>query len=56
MSEGKRQLRRPRSKWKYNIKMDRRKIGLKVLDWFHMVLSRVQQRDFVNTVMNGRIP
>jgi hypothetical protein len=34
--DGKRQLGRPRYRWKDNIKMDFREIGLEGVDWIHL--------------------
>jgi hypothetical protein len=35
--EGKRPIVRPRPRWKNNIKVDLREIGLEVVDWVHVV-------------------
>jgi hypothetical protein len=48
--EGKRPLGRPRRRWEDNIKLDLRKI------WIDEAQDRVQWRDFVNKVMNLRVP
>jgi transcription termination factor 2 len=50
--EGKRQLGRPRRRWKDNIKMDLRGIGIDGANWIQLAQDRVQWRAFVNTVMN----
>jgi hypothetical protein len=53
--EGKRPLGRPRRRWKDNIKMDLREIGIDV-NWIQLAQVRVQWRASVNTVMNLRVP
>jgi transcription termination factor 2 len=55
-SEGKRPLGRPRRRWKDDIKMDFRKIGIDGANWIQLAHDRVQWRAFVNTVMNLRVP
>jgi hypothetical protein len=54
--KGKRPLRKPRRRWEDNIKMDLRVIVLKGVDWIHLAKDRDQWRDFVNTIMNLRVP
>jgi hypothetical protein len=54
--EGKRPLGRPRCRWKYNIKIDLREIGIDGENWIQLAQDRVQWRAFVNTVMNLRVP
>jgi hypothetical protein len=54
--EGKRQVGRPRRRWKDNIKLDLREMGIDVAKWIRMAQDRVQWRAFVNTVMNLRVP
>jgi transcription termination factor 2 len=54
--EGKRQLGRPRRRWKDNIKMDLREIGIDGANWIQLAQDRVQWRACVNTVMNLRVP
>jgi hypothetical protein len=54
--DGKRSLGRPRRRWEDNIKMDLREIGIDGENWIHLVQDMVQWRDFVNTVMNLRVP
>jgi hypothetical protein len=51
----KRQLGRPRSRWKDNIKMDLRETGIDVANWIRLAQDRVQWRVFVSTVMNLRV-
>jgi hypothetical protein len=46
----KRPLGRPRGRWKDNIKMDFRKIGIRLAQ------DRVQWQAFVNMVKNFRVP
>jgi hypothetical protein len=54
--EGKRPLERPRRRWEDNIKPDLREIGIDGLNWFLLVQDRGRWRDFVNTMMNLRVP
>jgi hypothetical protein len=54
--EGKRPLGRPRRRWEDNIKMDLRKTGTDGANWIQLAQDRVQWRDFVNTVINLRVP
>jgi hypothetical protein len=51
-SEGKRPLRRPRSRWEYNSRKDLREIGLEVVNWIHLAQNRDQLRVLVNTITN----
>jgi hypothetical protein len=53
--EGKRPLGRPRRKWKDNIKMGIRDIGLGRMYWIDLDQDRDQWRALVNTVMNLRV-
>jgi hypothetical protein len=55
-SGGKRPLGRPRSMWRYNIKLDLREIGIDGANWIQLAQNRVQWQAFVNTVMNLRVP
>jgi hypothetical protein len=54
--EEKRQVGRPKSRWKDNIKMDLREIGWDGMNWFDLAQDRDQWRAFVNTAMNLRVP
>jgi hypothetical protein len=54
--EGKRPLGRHRRRWKDNIKMDLREIGIHGANWIGLAQDRIQWRAFVNTVMNLRVP
>jgi hypothetical protein len=54
--EGKRSLGRPRRRWEDNIKLHLREIGIDRANWIWSAQDRVQWWDFVNTVMNLRIP
>jgi hypothetical protein len=54
--EGKRPLGRPRRRWKNNIKMDLRGIGIDGANWICLAQDRVQWWAFVNTVKNLRVP
>jgi hypothetical protein len=49
---GKRTLGRPKFKWKDNIKMDLREIGIDGANWIWLAYDRVQWWSFVNTVVN----
>jgi hypothetical protein len=49
-------LRRPRRRWEDNIKLELGEIGIDGENWIHLAQDRVQWRDFVNTVLNLRIP
>jgi hypothetical protein len=55
-SEGKRPLERSGRRWKDNIKLVLRKIGIDGANWFRLAQDRVRWRAFVNTVMNLRVP
>ena len=53
--EGKRPLRRPRSRWEDNIKMGFQEVGCGGIDWIEMAQDREKQRALLNTVMNLRV-
>jgi len=53
--EGKRALGRQRRRWKDNIKVDLREIGINGTNWIRLAQDRVGRRAFVNTVMNLRV-
>jgi hypothetical protein len=53
--EGKRLLRRPRSRWKDNIKMDFQKVRCGGMDWIDLAQDRDRWRALVNAVMNLRV-
>jgi hypothetical protein len=55
-SEEKRPLRRPRSRWEDNIKMDLSETGIDGANLIHLTQDRVRWRDFVSTVMNLPVP
>jgi hypothetical protein len=48
-SDGKRQLRRPRSRWEYN-RMDLREIGCEDVEWIHLAQVMDQWQALVNMV------
>jgi CRISPR/Cas system-associated protein Cas7 (RAMP superfamily) len=54
--EGKKPLGRPKSRWKNNVKMDLREIGLEGVDWINLDQDRDRWRALVNTVMNLLVP
>ena len=49
-------LGRPRRRWEDNIKMDLQEVGCGVMDWIELAQSRDGWREFVNVVMNIRVP
>jgi hypothetical protein len=54
--EGKRPLRRPRCRWKDNIRTDLWEIGWKGEEWIQVAQERNRWRVLVNAVMNLRVP
>jgi len=54
--EGKRQLGRPKCKWKDNIKMDLQGAGCGGMDWIELAQDRERRRAFMTAVMNLRVP
>jgi hypothetical protein len=54
--EGKRPLRRTKSRWADNIKMDLREIGWDDIYWIDLAQDRDQCRVLVNTLKNFRVP
>jgi hypothetical protein len=52
--EKKKVLGRPKCRWEYNVRTDRREIVWEVVDWIQLAQDRDQWRDLVNTVMNLR--
>jgi hypothetical protein len=54
--EGKKPLERPRHRWDDNIKLGLREIGICGTNWIQLAQDMVQWRDFLNTVMNLRVP
>jgi hypothetical protein len=55
-AEWERALRRPRRRWKDNIKLDLKEVGIDGANWIQLAQDMIQWRAFVNTVMNLRIP
>ena len=53
---GKRPLRRPRRRWKDNIKMDRQEVGCRDTDWIRLAQDWERWRKLMNAVMNLRVP
>jgi hypothetical protein len=56
MTEGRRPLGRPRSRWADNIKMDVVETGWCVVDWIGLSQNRYKWRSLVKAVMNLRVP
>jgi hypothetical protein len=54
--EGKRPVARSRRRWEDNINVDLRERGIDGTNWIQLAQDRVHWRDFVNTVMNLRVP
>jgi hypothetical protein len=54
--EYKRPRGRPRHRWKDNIKMDLREIGIDGSNWIRLASDSVQWWAFVNTEMKLRVP
>ena len=54
--EGKRPLRRPRRRWKDNIKMDLQEIGGGRGDWMELAQDRDSWRALVGTVRDFQVP
>jgi hypothetical protein len=50
--EEKRPLRRPRSRWEDNIRIDIREIGWEVLDWIHLAQDWDQWPALLNMITN----
>jgi hypothetical protein len=53
--EGKRQLGRPRRRWKDDIKLHLRNIGLEVMDLIYVAQDTDRFQALLNTVMNLRV-
>jgi hypothetical protein len=53
---GKRTLGRPRGRWEDNIKMDLQEVSWDGTDWIDLAEDRDRWREFVNAVMNLRVP
>jgi len=54
--EGRRPLRRPRRRWKDNIRMDLREVGCGCVDWMDLAEDRDRWRALVSAVINLRVP
>jgi hypothetical protein len=55
-SEGKRPLGRCSYRWEDNIKLDLRETGTDGANWIQLAQDRVQWQNFVNIMMNLRVP
>jgi hypothetical protein len=55
-SEGKRPLRRPRRRWKDNIKMDLQEVRCEGMDWIDLAQDGDSWRALVNAIMILRVP
>ena len=53
---GKRPLRRPRRRWKDNIRMDLEEIGINAGNWVDSIQDRNYWRALVNAALNLRVP
>jgi hypothetical protein len=53
--EEKRPLRRPRRRWKDNVKLHLREIGWKGVDWMHLAQDKDQCRALVYMIMNLQV-
>jgi hypothetical protein len=56
LSEGKRPMGRPRSRWEDNIKMDVQEVGGGRGDWMGLAQDRDRWRALVSMVKNLRVP
>jgi hypothetical protein len=54
--EGRRPLRRPRSRWVDNIRMDLQEVGCGHVDWIGLAQVRDRWHRLVSAVMNIRVP
>jgi hypothetical protein len=54
--ERKRLLRRPRHRWKGNMKMQLERVGWEDVDWIDLAQDRDKWRALVSAVMNIRVP
>ena len=54
--EGKRPLARQRRRWEDNINIDLQEVGCWGMDWIELAQDRDRWREFVNAVMNLRVP
>ena len=56
MAQGERPFRRPRRRWKDNIKMDLQEVGCEGMDWIQLAQDRDRWRAVVNAVMKLGVP
>ena len=49
---GKRPLGRPRCKWKDNVRVDLKEIGINMRNWVNLALDRDHWRVLVNAALN----
>ena len=53
---GKRPLRRPIRRWKNNIRMDLKEIGINTRNWVNSAHNRDYWRALLNTTLKSRVP
>ena len=53
---GNRPFGRPRCRWKYNIRMDLKDIGINTRNWVDSARDRNNWRALVNAALNLRVP
>jgi len=54
--EGKKPIGRPKYRWEDNNKLDLQEVGCGEMDWIDLAQDRDRWREFVNAVMNFRVP
>ena len=54
--EGKKPLRRPRSRWVDNIRIDLQAVGCWYMDWIGLAQDRDRWRTLASAVMNLGVP
>jgi len=56
VSVGRPERKRPRPRWKDNIKLDLQEVGWRSMDWIDLARDRDRWRTLLNAVMNPRVP